>query len=151
MVDRPDVSSRLAAILAEEDIGVTVISINAADRAPRETKAVNTLERMLRTHGPDHVRMVLSLIVQSENNARELAGPTIKAVSRELLAHPEWDDITGWFEELDAMPLAAIRRFHLGDLAATPIGAALSANLYARLARRFGRPVPQLDLFGGNP
>jgi hypothetical protein len=144
-----DISRALASVLSEDDINVRIVPLGA-NLDPRETRAVRTLERMLREHGPHHVRLVLSLLVQSTNNATELVSPNLTAVSRELIAHPDWADISIWFEELDAMPLAAIRRLHLGDIKAHSIPDAMGVRLYARLARRF-RPIPpQLDIFGGD-
>ncbi|MER9396718.1 hypothetical protein NKI46_01075 [Mesorhizobium sp. M0615] len=45
-----------------------------------------TLKRIGQAHGPDHLRLVLRLIVESEGNAGELQGDTITAVSAVVLS-----------------------------------------------------------------
>ena len=77
----------LSAICAE--LGITVIPTNRY-RGTMETHAVNTLERILRESGAEHLRSTLIAIVETENNKRALVAPVILGMSDLLLAHPSW-------------------------------------------------------------
>jgi hypothetical protein len=148
MVADTGISTGLAELLAEDDINVRVVSLNAKVFQPRDTKAIRTLERILSDHGPGHLRMVLSLILQSANNATELRAPTIRAVSRLLTAHPEWDDISVWFDVFDETPIGIYRRTLSQNVHACPVPEAMTTVLFLLLAERFGVASPQLRLPG---
>jgi hypothetical protein len=94
----------LASICSELNVAVIPVTKH---RDVMETCAVNTLERILRDHGPEHLRSTLISIVETENNKRMLVAPIIWAVSDVLLAHPSW--FGGEF-------LQAMDRIHLADM-----------------------------------
>lgn len=89
-----------------DEIGITVIPVTK-HRDLMETCAVNTLERILKEHGEEHLRSVLISIVETENNKRMLVAPVLWAMSDLLLAHPSW--FGGDF-------LAAMDRIDLPDI-----------------------------------
>lgn len=141
------VSAALAAILDEDDIKVRVIGLSGSTMAPRETKAIRTLERMVTEHGTGHTRVVVALIVQSEGNASELVAANLQAVSRLVLAHPEVP-ISVLFAVMDETPLASVRRLVSRNVAACRVAEALITVLFLQLAKHLGLPGRQLDLFG---
>lgn len=94
----------LAEICAE--LGITVIP-TAKQRGTMETCAVNTLERILREHGAEHLRSVLIAIVETENNKRALVAPVILGMSDLLLAHPSWFSGT-FLEAMDGIDLTEL-------------------------------------------
>lgn len=72
-----------------DELGIAIIPVTK-QRGLMETCAVNTLERILKEHGEEHLRSVLISIVETENNKRMLVAPIIWAMSDLLLAHPSW-------------------------------------------------------------
>ncbi|MCA1458412.1 hypothetical protein I6F35_35460 [Bradyrhizobium sp. BRP22] len=101
-----------------------------------ETCAVNTLERILRDYGPEHLRSVLITIVETTNNKRQLVAPVIWAVSDILLAHPSWfgGELLDAFDEIDLAGLHDLAKAN--RRAAQPLQV-LSTMLFERLRSRF--------------
>lgn len=139
----------LDAILAEFDVVPLSPGAHWDPLEPRpQTKAIGTLARLHRHHGPGHVRMVLRLMCETENrnNRTEFVAPWFQAVSRLVLAHPHWDDMSVWFDVMDRADLAAIRRLHSRNRRGAEIAHALAAHLFALLAVAFGDADPQMRL-----
>ncbi len=80
-------------------------------RDPRECFSPATLRRIGRAHGAAHLALVLRLIVETDDNAAELYGETLLAVS-ELLDHRP--DLVEHglllFEMFDRIDLGGLRR-----------------------------------------
>jgi len=75
------------------------------------THARRTLQRMLRVHGPGHVRLTLRCIVDSGRaNASELHDDVIGAVSDVLAHNPEIANMEGILDAFEALSLSKIRR-----------------------------------------
>ncbi|RZN33903.1 hypothetical protein [Bradyrhizobium sp. Leo121] len=71
-----------------DELGISIVPVTR-QRKLMETFAHDTLERILREHGADHLRSVLITIVETgDANKRQLVTPVIYAVSDILLAHP---------------------------------------------------------------
>jgi hypothetical protein len=134
-------SSRLGAILA--DYGVVVVpTTRSRSRQPRETCAGATLSTLLASRGEAHLRDVLAVILESENNGLALVEPVIKAVSAVLLAHAEL------WEQRASSVLAVVDRINLVEMheqakanrgAAKPADA-IATLLHQALAAELGEP-----------
>jgi hypothetical protein len=141
------VTSAVADVLEEEDINIRVVPLNTR-AGPRETRAAETLNRLCHEHGQGHLRTVLSLLVQSRHMHYELVAPNMHATSRLLLAHPEWNEISKWFDVYDEVPIGLYRRAVSQNRGVCKVSDAMATVLFLHLARAFGHPSPQLDLFG---
>lgn len=99
----------LASICA--DFGITVVH-PAQHRpfTPMQTAAGNTLDKILREDGENHLRDVLTVLTESENNRNMLIAPVIKAVSRIMAENPTWygRDASAFLEVMDKADLAAM-------------------------------------------
>jgi hypothetical protein len=102
-------SPALASIVA--DFGVTVVH-PAQHRpfVPMHTAAGNTLDKILHHEGENHLRDVLTVLTESENNKNMLIAPVIKAVSRIMAENPNWyaSDASKFLEVMDRANLPSI-------------------------------------------
>jgi hypothetical protein len=55
-----------------------------------KTMAVKSMEHILRQYGRDHLKLTLMTIAETDHNRRELAEPTLWAMSDLIAAHPAW-------------------------------------------------------------
>lgn len=99
----------LANILDDLDIRV----VNPAQHrpfTPMQTAAGNTLDKILRERGEDHLRDVLTVLTESENNRNMLIAPVIKAISKIMAEHPSWyaSDASKFLEVMDRADLAGL-------------------------------------------
>ena len=95
------------------ECGVEILPCHQARRGRKYkvTHARRTLQRMLRVHGPGHVRLTLKCIVESSRaNASELHDDVIGAVSDVLSENPEIANMEGILDAFEALNLAKIRR-----------------------------------------
>jgi hypothetical protein len=102
-----------------EQFGVTVVH-PAQHRpfTPMQTAAGQTLERILTDPSigetsekrADHLRDVLTVLTESENNKNMLIAPVIKAVSRIMAGNPSWyaSDATKFLEVMDRADLPSL-------------------------------------------
>ncbi|RAI01128.1 hypothetical protein DLJ53_18095 [Acuticoccus sediminis] len=129
-----------------KDYDVTVLDNEGPDIKPRQTKAKQTLVKLLEQHGEGHLQDVLTCFLHTENNAMALLAPIIKAVSSLLRAHPEWwrRDTTAWLEVLDRIDLNRLHTFVKGNMKAVPADKAIATELYRELAGEFAPPTPEL-------
>lgn len=99
----------LAAIC--QDFGIAVVQ-PAQHRpfTPMQTAAGRTLERILQVRGEDHLRDVLTVLTESENNRNMLIAPVLKAVSKIMAEHPTWyaSDASKFLEVMDSADLAGM-------------------------------------------
>lgn len=129
----------LTTILAEH--GVRIVPTHMR-RGPGETHAERTLAKLLERHGPDHLRDVLTCLMESENNRMALVAPVLVAVSGLLVAHAAWweRDAGRWLEVLDRLDLAALHERVKANREAAKPAHAIATVLYAELSREFGVP-----------
>ncbi len=95
------------------ECGVEILPCHKARRGRtyKVTHARRTLQRMLRQHGPGHVRLTLRCIVDSSHsNASELHDDVIGAVSDVLAQNPKIADMEGILEAFESLSLSKIRR-----------------------------------------
>lgn len=126
------------------------IEIVPKDRLPRpgQTRAVNTIRKMIDIHGVEHARLVMTTLTETENNKLALESPAFGAASDLIRACPDWleSDIDRWYKVWDLCPvgqLQALAQDLKGVVAARP---ALSGMIYERLWRAFGPRSIQPDL-----
>ena len=124
----------LAAILEALDIRVIPTT---KQREPGETCAINTIENLFKSHGPEHLTIVLRSIAETVNNRMELVAPTIAAVSDVILAHPTWAQTTEWLDEMDKIDLTAMREKAKANRRAVPLRRAMATLLFAKLSEKF--------------
>ncbi|AMS41179.1 hypothetical protein [Aminobacter aminovorans] len=114
-----------------------------------ETRAVATLERILRRYGEGHLRLVLTTLAETANNKVLLdevglwmASDLIRACAG--IVESRADD---WLQTWDAMPVGELQ-FICQDLRGfVPQRTALGGMVYERIFRRFGQNAGQFDLF----
>lgn len=127
-------TSELSALLAECDIRVVPV---AKVRAPRETYAENTMQRIMLEHGEQHLRSVLISITETENNSKMLIAPVLWAVSDIILAHPKWFG-GSFLEALDCVDLATLHARAKANRRAVQPRQAIATMLYDKLSERLG-------------
>lgn len=133
-------SPKLASICA--DLGVVEVPTSKR-RAPGETCAVKTMERILRRRGAAHLRDVLMTLMETENNKRELTEPVLLAVSDILFAHPSWFCGEAWFEAIDTIDLAGVYEAAKANRRAVSPRAGVAAMLFSKLSVRFGTEMQE--------
>ena len=123
----------LANLLAE--LGITVVPMTKARNA-METFAEQTMERLLRTHGEEHLRSTLIAIVETQNNKRMLVAPVIWAMSDVLLMQPTWFG-SAFLEAMDGVDLPDMyERAKAYKKAAQP-RQAIATMLFEKLREKF--------------
>jgi hypothetical protein len=123
----------LPAILSE--VGIAIVPVTK-QRGVMETCAANTLERIRREHGAEHLRSVLISIVETTNNKRMLVAPVIWAVSDILLAHPTWFG-SGFLDAMDRIDLAGMHERAKANRRAAQPRQALATMLFDVLSKQF--------------
>ncbi len=135
-------SDTFAAVLRE--FGVECLPTHVQKKKPRQTHAGGSLRKMHDAHGPDHLRDVLTVVTETEANAGALIGPVVKAVSRLLLAHPDWwgESATTWLDTIDGIDLVALHGAVKKNVAAVQADQAVTALLHIELAAAYGEARP---------
>lgn len=126
-------SPALASICTE--LGIRIVPVTK-QRDAMETFAENTLERILREHGPEHLRSVLLSIVETQNNKRQLIAPVIWAVSDTLLAHPSWFG-GDFLSAMDSIDLADMHERAKANRRAAQPRQAIATMLFEKLRETF--------------
>jgi len=125
---------QLAQICA--DLAIRVIPVTRR-RAPGETCATRTMERILAEHGPQHLTLVLRSIVETGNNGLELVAPTMWAISDIVLAHPAWTATTDWLDAMDRAGLSGMRTRAKANRKAARPRQAIATMLFEHLSGIF--------------
>jgi hypothetical protein len=123
----------LPAILSE--LGITIVPVTK-QRDVMETCAGNTLERIRKEHGAEHLRSVLISVVETTNNKRMLVAPVIWAVSDILLAHPTWFG-GEWLNAMDKIDLAEMHERAKANRRAAQPRQAIATMLFETLSKKF--------------
>ena len=79
-------------------------------RKPKECFCKPTLRKIGRQYGEDHLRLVLQLMMGTQENSRELYADIVKAASSILINHPEIEKAVNLTAIFDKMDLGEIRR-----------------------------------------
>ena len=140
------IDPRVSALCAE--YGIEIIDDRAYPDI-RQTRAVVTMERILRSRGESHFRMVRSTLAETENNQGQLDEYLFWAVSDlvEACQGIIEERPTEWLECFDKTPVGQLQ-FIARDLSGiTHQRHALAGMLYERVVRVFGPNAAQGDLF----
>lgn len=117
-------------------------------RYPRigETRAVETMARILRRHGENHLRLVLMTLAETANNKALLDEVGLWMASDMVCARGAGHIDEAWLKLWDAMPVGELQ-FMCQDLRGlVPQRHALNGMVYERIYRQFGPNADQLDL-----
>lgn len=126
-----------------EAVGITIINNNIR-ALPMQTKAKETIRRLIDSHGAGHAIITLRAIVESDGNERELRSETIWAVSDCILARPDWAGRgLEFIEAFDSIDLRALRRQAKDILPEHRARIVLGVLLWERLQRALGGNVPR--------
>lgn len=142
-------STNREALQILEELGVGVVAKNVAPK-PGQTRSVATLQRIVRRHGAEHARLVVMVIMESENNRAALDEASLGAVSDVLVAfkrsyparyEARTSDLFAFF---DQTPIANIRALYTDGLeGVVNRRSALAGMIWERAVRVFGKP--QID------
>lgn len=130
-----------------DEFGITIIP---GFRYPEigETRAVETLTRIYRRYGEDHLRWVLRTLTETANNKALLDEVSLWATSDLIRAYSDVieADPEAWFECWDHAPVGELQ-FSLHRIRGfVPQRAALAGLVHERLYRRFEVDQSQPDL-----
>lgn len=115
----------------------------------RQTRAVATLDRVLRKNGEAHFRLVMSTIAETSNNQGHIDEYLIFAVSDlvESCRGIIEENPTLWLEVFDAAPVGQLQYIARDLSGITEQRHALAGLIYERIVRVFGPNAAQSDLF----
>lgn len=115
----------------------------------KQTRAVATMDRILRNRGEAHFRMVMSTLAETANNQGQLDEYLFWAVSDlvEACKGIIEDNPIKWLECFDAAPVGQLQYIARDLSGITHQRHALSGMLYERIVRVFGPGASQPDLF----
>ncbi len=133
-----------------EEFGIRIVPKHQYP-APGETRAVATIDRIWRKHGEEHLRLVLTTLVETSNNKALIDETGLWAASDLVRAY--WDDLQvdpeAWFEVWDSVPVGK-RQWEIQQRLSDIVNqrAALAGAVNRHLYERFGAPQPELPLEG---
>lgn len=132
-----------------EEFGIQIVPANVVP-GPKQTRAVATLQRIIRRHGEDHARFLVMTIAETGNNDAHIDETALWSVSDIILAfrknHPAMmeNDISRFLEFFDGVPVGMLQFWCLGLDGITNKRAALVGLIWERACRVFGER--QMDL-----
>lgn len=140
------IDSRVHSIATE--YGIEIIDARAYPDI-RQTRAVATMDRILRNRGEDHFRIVMSTLAETNNNQGSLdeylfwaVSDLVEACKGIIEAEP-----TRWLEVFDAAPVGELQYIARDLSGITHQRHAIAGMLYERIVRAFGPNAAQPDLF----
>ena len=116
---------------------------------PGQTRAPETISRILRRHGEEHVRLVLTTLRETANNHALLDEVGLWTASDMVRACPEVIEKQAdeWLACWDAMPVGPLQAIAQKLAGTVPVRYALDGMLFERIAGRFGDRFTKPDLF----
>lgn len=115
---------------------------------PGQTRAVGTMSKIIRRHGMEHARLVMSTLAETDNNKVALDAAAFGAVSDLIRACPEWvEDASKWLAVFDATPVGELQALAYDLRGHVSMRGALAGLIYERLWRAFGPRSVQPDLY----
>lgn len=111
-----------------------------------ETRAVETMARIMRRHGVDHLRLVLTTLAETANN-KVLLDEVGLWMASDMVHARGANKIDGdWLDLWDRMPVGQLQ-FVAQELSGIiPQRYALGGMVFERIYREFGPDADQLDL-----
>lgn len=128
-----------------KEYGIEIVSpTQRRPFVPMQTAAGSTLEKILRRVGEAHLRDVLKVLTESENNRHMLNAPVIKAVSRIMEENPTWygRNATTFLEVMDRVDMAMIYEKARANIGVTKAHDTIAVMLLAELRKKFD-PEPE--------
>ncbi|HEU4986877.1 MAG TPA: hypothetical protein VFT89_07410 [Rhizobiaceae bacterium] len=129
------------------EFGITIVERN---RYPEigQTRAPETLRRILKRFGEGHLRLVLTTLRETSNNAILLDEVGLWMCSDMIRAcrHIVEQRAGDWLATWDAIPAGELQYLCQDLRGIVPQRFALGGMIYERLYRRFGPNADQLDL-----
>lgn len=116
---------------------------------PGQTRATETMARIIRRRGIDHMRLVLSTLRETANNSVLLdesglwAASDLVRVCSGLVEHRTSE----WLALFDETPIGELQSWSHDLSGFVPVRHALTGMIYERIVRRFGPRFEQPDLF----
>lgn len=143
MTDVPEHVRRMC-----DEFGVRIVEKHRYP-GPGETRAVATLDRIWRKYGEDHLRLVLTTLVETANNKILLDEVGLWMASDMIRkCKPIIDERAGeWLDLWDAIPAGDLQFVSQELRGYVSQRHALGGMIYERIYRRFGPFADQLDLF----
>lgn len=127
------------------------IAIVARNRYPEpgQTRAPETMARIIRRHGEGHMRLVLTTLRETANNHVLLDETGMWAASDMIRAWPSVVETKAgeWLQLWDSMPVGPLQHTAQQLAGVVPVRYALGGMLHERINRRFGADRDQTDLF----
>ena len=116
---------------------------------PGQTRATETIARILRRHGEPHMRMVLTTLRETANNHVLLDEVGLWSASDMVLACPEIVEQRAgdWLDLWDKLPVGPLQATAQQLAGVLPVRYALDGMLFERIVGRFGPNFRQPDLF----
>lgn len=129
------------------EFGITIVD-KSRYPGPGETRAVATLEKIIRRHGMEHARLVMTTLAETENNKVALEGAAFGAASDLIRACPEWvEDASKWLAVWDRTPVGELQALTHDLRGHVSMRGALAGLIYERLWRAYGPRSVQPDLY----
>ena len=138
--------ARVPALCTE--YGIEIVG-KSAYPGVRQTRAPQTIARILRRRGEAHTRMVLTTLAETTNNGLSIDETGLWSVSDMVaVCQPIINaDASAWLELFDAIRVGELQYVASDLTGAVPTRFALDGMLYERIVRRFGPGAAQPDLF----
>lgn len=134
-----------------DEYGIKIVPANVVPKIG-ETRAPNTIARIMAKHGEDHCRFVVGTLAETANNRAmldEIAYWTVSDMVRAfkknfptIMEH----DLDAWFAFWDRIPLGQLQYWALGLEGVTSKRRALVGMVFERAVRQFGPMAAQPDL-----
>ncbi|MGN8022278.1 hypothetical protein ACTJJ7_16370 [Phyllobacterium sp. 22229] len=134
-----------------KEFNITVVPANVAPKGG-QTRAPNTIERIIKRHGEARARFVLGTLADTANN-RVCLDETVMWAVNDLVTAAEKNfpeivnnNVESWYSFFDSMPLGVLQFWCLDLEGVVSKRHALAAMMYERLKRKFGPLSMQPDL-----
>ncbi len=129
-------SKTLAGLLREFNVEIVPVA-ERHRRAARQTCAGQTLAKIFRTRGYDHLRSVVMTFVETyKANKRALVAPALWGVSDVLHARPDWFGDT-WFRVMDGVDLAEMFERAAASRSIVMPRSAIATLIFDRMRQQF--------------
>jgi len=116
--------------------------------AASETRAIGTVRRIIKLHGIDHARDMLTILADTSNNRASLEAEVFGAVSDILRACQKWyeEDPSKFLDVFDKCPIGELQAVAHDLRGFVPLRSALAGLIYERVWRAYGPRSIQPDL-----
>lgn len=140
------IDPRVAAVCLEFDIEIIGKSRYPE---PGQTRSPETINRILRKYGEEHVRLALSTLRETANNHVLLDEVGLWCASDMIRARPDVVEAhaSDWLAFWDQMPVGQLQAIAQTVSGTLPVRYVLDGMLLERIQGRFGKRYIEPDLF----